>query len=70
MMTRRDYVVSANILSDAITRAVEELPENSKELYFTMESVQYVAERFAEYFASDNERFSEEVFFAAVWKEN
>ena len=70
MMTRKDYVATANILADAIADAKAQLNENSKELFFALENVQYIAEKFAEYFVNDNARFDEDRFFEAIWKEN
>ena len=70
MMTRKDYVETANVLQSAVSIAKWELEENSKELFFALEQVQFIAENFAKMFASDNPRFDEERFFSAVWKEN
>lgn len=69
MMTRKDYVATAAILRCQISDAREQLDENSRELFFALETVQGVAEKIADYFASDNEKFDEEKFFAAVWSE-
>lgn len=68
-MTRKDYVETAKVLQSAISIAKWELEENSKELYFSLEQIQFIAESFAKMFASDNPRFNEEKFFDAVWSE-
>lgn len=69
MMTRKDYVSTANVLQSAVSIAKWELEENSKELFFALEQVQFIAENFAKMFAEDNPRFDEERFFNAVWSE-
>jgi hypothetical protein len=77
MMTRKDYVKTAEILNSEIQRFRKDEEENSMELFFALqnvqrlavESVQFIAEQFAEFFASDNPRFNEEKFFDAVWSE-
>ena len=69
MMTRKDYIRTAEILNSAIQHSKNELEMNSKEMFFAQESVQFIAEQFAEFFASDNPRFNEEKFFDAVWSE-
>lgn len=69
MMTRKDYIETAKILQSAIYVARLDLEENSKELFFALESVQSIAESFAKVFAKDNPRFDEERFFNAVWSE-
>lgn len=69
MMTRKDYIRTAEILQNAIQHSKNELEMNSKEMFFAQESVQFIAEQFAEFFANDNPRFNEEKFFNAVWSE-
>jgi hypothetical protein len=56
MMTRKDYVETAQILS-------EHYPNQP-------EIVQVIADRFAEYFAKDNPRFDKNRFDNAIRKEN
>lgn len=56
MMTRKDYVETAQILS-------EHYPNQPK-------LVSEIAERFAEYFAKDNPRFDKTRFDNAIRKEN
>lgn len=56
MMTRKDYVETAQILSEQYS--------NQPEL------VQIIADRFAEYFAKDNPRFDKNRFDNAIRKEN
>lgn len=70
MMTRKDYIRTAEILRNTIADARFEKAENSPELYHSLETVQFIAEQFAEFFADDNSRFDEEKFFAEIWKEN
>lgn len=70
MMTRKDYVKTAEILRNAIANSKGELKENSTELFFAIETTTEIAEQFAEYFAQDNPRFDENKFFEAIWKEN
>jgi hypothetical protein len=69
MMTRKDYVKTAEILNSEIQRFRKDEEENSMELFFALQNVQRLAEKFAEMFASDNPRFDEEKFFNAVWSE-
>ena len=66
MMTRKDYVSTAEILNDAIAFAEENSPENSQALFHSIETIQFVAEQFAELFANDNKNFDEDKFFKAV----
>lgn len=68
-MTRKDYVKTAEILNSEIQRFRKDEEENSMELFFALQNVQRLAEKFAEMFASDNPRFDEEKFFNAVWSE-
>jgi hypothetical protein len=68
MMTRKDYINTAEILRDAIEFAKENSPENSQALYHSIEAITFVAEEFAEMFASDNKNFNEDLFFKAVHK--
>ena len=67
-MTRKDYIVTAEILRSAIENSKNELDENSKELFFAMDNTMFIAEQFAEYFAKDNSRFDENKFFEAITK--
>lgn len=69
MMTRKDYIRTAEILNSEIQRFRKDEEENSMELFFALQNVQRLAEKFAEMFASDNPRFDEEKFFNAVWSE-
>lgn len=66
MMTRRDYISTATILNEAISFAKENSPENSMPLFHSIETIQFVAEQFAELFANDNSNFNEDIFFKAV----
>jgi hypothetical protein len=66
MMTRKDYVVTAEILRDVIAEVNETYGENTTEAFHNIETVQIVSEKLAEYFASDNPNFNEEIFFKAV----
>lgn len=68
MMTRKDYIITAEILRDAIQFAKENSPENSQALYHSIETVTFVAEELAEFFANDNKNFDEEKFLMAVHK--
>lgn len=68
MMTRKDYIATATILNDAIAFAKENSNENSIELFHSIESIQFVAEQFADLFANDNPNFNEDIFFKAVHK--
>lgn len=68
MMTRKDYIATAEILRDAISFAKENSPENSQALYHSIEAITFVAEEFADFFASDNKNFDEEKFLMAVHK--
>lgn len=70
MMTRKDYVKTAEILRSALENSKNELDENSKELFFSMDNTMFIAEQFAEYFAQDNPRFDENKFFEAISKED
>ena len=56
MMTRKDYIVTADILNQALP--------HEKDLVINM------AHDFADYFAKDNPRFDRSRFFAAVKKES
>lgn len=67
MMTRKDYISTSNILRDAVAYANDEVPQGNA-LYFSIETIQFVAEKFAELFANDNPNFDEEKFFQAVYK--
>jgi hypothetical protein len=69
MMTRKDYIRTAEILNSEIVQLRKDEEENSMELFFALQNVQRLAEKFAEMFASDNPRFDEEKFFNAVWSE-
>lgn len=69
MMTRKDYVATAEILRLAISDAKNNFDENSKELFFALENVMLISEKLAEYFLSDNKNFDEEKFFTAIWAE-
>ena len=66
MMTRKDYVSTAEILNDAIAFAEKNSPENSQALYHSIETIQFIAEELAELFLADNKNFDEEKFFKAV----
>ena len=66
MMTRKDYIATAEILRDAISFAKDNSPENSQALYHSIETIQFVAEEFADLFANDNPNFNEDIFFKAV----
>jgi hypothetical protein len=66
MMTRKDYVETATILRTAIEDAFEYHTDDPQTGYFCAESIQFVAEMFAEYFAKDNPNFDEDRFFEAV----
>lgn len=66
MMTRKDYISTAGILKEAISFAKENSPENSQALYHSIESIQFVAEQFADLFSNDNPNFNEDTFFKAV----
>ena len=68
MMTRKDYIATSEILREAISFAEENSPENSQALYHSIETIQFVAEQFAELFANDNPNFDEDKFFQAVHK--
>lgn len=68
MMTRKDYISTAEILNGAIAFAKDNSPENSQALYHSIETVQFVAEMFAELFLEDNKNFNEDIFFKAVHK--
>ena len=68
-MTRKDYIRTAEILNSEIVQLRKDEEENSMELFFALQNVQRLAEKFAEMFASDNPRFDEEKFFNAVWSE-
>lgn len=57
MMTRKDYVSTANILNGY-----------ADEIDFLI--LADIAEKFAEMFAKDNDRFSHETFINAVMKES
>lgn len=69
MMTRKDYITTANILREAMTDAEQYNGPNSREAFIAIESIVFIAEKFAEYFAEDNPRFSEERFFAEISKD-
>lgn len=69
MMTRKDYIRTAEILNSEIVQLRKDEEENSMELFFALQNVQRLAEKFAEMFAEDNPRFDEERFFNAVWSE-
>jgi hypothetical protein len=56
MMTRKDYIVTAEILNQGIP--------HEKDLVIKM------AHEFADYFAKDNPRFDRTRFFTAVKKES
>lgn len=66
MMTRKDYVKTAEILQTAIRDAFDYHTDDPHTAYLCAESIQFVAEMFAEYFASDNPNFDEDRFFEAV----
>lgn len=68
MMTRKDYVETAKILNDGILFAEDNSPEDSMALFHSIETIQFVAEQFAEMFLADNKNFDEEKFFQAVHK--
>jgi hypothetical protein len=57
MMTRKDYVATAEILSDWAD-------------VMDYETLYALAKDFADYFSSDNERFDRKRFFSAVGIEN
>jgi hypothetical protein len=55
MMTRKDYVATAQILNDWAD-------------VMEYETLYALAKDFADYFASDNERFNREIFYKAALK--
>ena len=57
MMTRKDYISTANILNSKVD-----------EIDFLI--LADIAEQFAEMFANDNERFDHQRFIDAVFQEN
>lgn len=65
-MTRKDYIATAEILREAISFAKDNSPEDSQALYHSIETIQFVAEEFADLFANDNPNFNEDIFFKAV----
>ena len=58
MMTRKDYVITAEILNRFL--------HSNNEMVNVWEAVEDIANEFAEYFEADNERFSRERFMQAV----
>lgn len=68
MMTRKDYIATSDILRGAIKFAEYNSPENSMAVFHSIETIQFVAEQFADLFAKDNPNFNEDIFFKAVHK--
>ena len=66
MMTRKDYITTAEILRQAISFAEKNSPENSQALYHSIETIQFIAEELADLFLEDNKNFDEDKFFMAV----
>ena len=66
MMTRKDYITTAEILRQAIAFAETNSPENSQALYHSIETIQFIAEELADLFLADNKNFDEDKFFMAV----
>ncbi len=59
MMTRKDYVRTAEILNYKLYTLGVSSPE-------VKEAIEEIADDFAEYFAEDNERFNLDMFMSAV----
>jgi len=59
MMTRKDYVRTAEILNHYLYTLGVSSPE-------AKEAIEEIANDFAEYFAEDNERFNHDTFMSAV----
>lgn len=68
MMTRKDYVATAEILRGGVIAANIFYGENTKEAFIAIESTQLIAEHFANLFALDNSNFDENKFFEAIHK--
>jgi hypothetical protein len=59
MMTRKDYVATANILNDLY------LYSDASD-----DQIENCVIAFADMFSADNERFNRQIFFNACYKEN
>jgi hypothetical protein len=65
-MTRKDYVLTARLLSDAIADSNAEWGENTHDAYVAVETVMLVAEKLSEMFENDNANFDVEKFLGAI----
>jgi tetraacyldisaccharide-1-P 4'-kinase len=64
MMTRKDYIKTAEILNTLWNNAIVNQVEKKTDVY----NVEKIIFQFAEMFVKDNPNFDKEIFFKAVMK--
>jgi hypothetical protein len=64
MMTRKDYIATAEILNELWKESIVNQVKNQTDVY----NVERTIKKFVEMFLSDNSNFDSEIFYKAVMK--